>query len=126
MYISHLPEGPTSFFKLTNVKLAQEMRGSAALTTHSPEVVLNNFTTRLGRRAARQLAALFPQVSSACTIIDHSFDYRFHNAALSFHQSLQEDGQESAARRLLKPFLDHATAISLFVLSAQSFRADGL
>lgn len=64
MYICHLPEGPTSFFKLTNVKLAQEMKGSAALTTHDPEVILNNFTTRLGRRAARQLAALFPQVCS--------------------------------------------------------------
>ncbi|XP_055388663.1 brix domain-containing protein F44G4.1-like [Condylostylus longicornis] len=61
MYISHLPEGPTSFFKLTNVKLAQEMKGSAAVTTHQPEVILNGFTTRLGRRAARQLAVLFPQ-----------------------------------------------------------------
>lgn len=62
LYISHLPEGPTSFFKLTNVKLAQEMEGSAATTTHLPEVILNNFTTRLGQRTARQLAALFPQV----------------------------------------------------------------
>lgn len=62
MYICHLPEGPTSFFKLTNVKLARDMKGSAALTTHHPEVILNNFTTRLGRRAARQLAVLFPQV----------------------------------------------------------------
>lgn len=61
LYICHLPEGPTSFFRLTNVKLAQEMYGSAALTTHSPEVILNNFTTRLGRRVARQLMALFPQ-----------------------------------------------------------------
>lgn len=62
IYICHLPEGPTSFFKLTNVKLAKEMKGSAATTTHLPEVILNNFASRLGRRTARQLAALFPQV----------------------------------------------------------------
>jgi ribosome production factor 1 len=65
MYISHLPEGPTSFFRLTSLKLSQEMKGSAALTTHLPEVLLNNFTTRLGRRVAKQLMALFPQVNSS-------------------------------------------------------------
>lgn len=64
LYICHLPEGPTSFFRLTNVKLAQDMPGGAAVTTHSPEVILNNFTTPLGRRVARQLMALFPQVRS--------------------------------------------------------------
>ena len=30
---------------------------------HNPELILNNFVTRLGRRLARQFAALFPQRS---------------------------------------------------------------
>lgn len=71
LYVSHLPEGPTSFFKLTNVKLAQEMKCSAAVTTHKPEVVLNNFDTRLGRRVARQLLALFPIVRPVILLLIH-------------------------------------------------------
>lgn len=55
-------EGPTSYFRLSGVRLAQEMHGGATMTTHLPELLLNNFTTRLGRRVARQLAALFPLV----------------------------------------------------------------
>uniref|UniRef100_A0A7S1KZ06 Brix domain-containing protein n=1 Tax=Alexandrium catenella TaxID=2925 RepID=A0A7S1KZ06_ALECA len=62
MYICHLPKGPTSFWRLTRLKLGQEMKGSATCNaTHNPELILNNFTTRLGRRVGRQLAALFPQ-----------------------------------------------------------------
>ncbi|KAF8821097.1 putative IMP4 family U3 small nucleolar ribonucleoprotein (snoRNP) [Cardiosporidium cionae] len=61
LYIGHLPEGPTSFFKLTNLKLAQQMKGGATATDHRPEIILNHFDSRLGHRLGRQLAALFPQ-----------------------------------------------------------------
>mmetsp|Transcript_92596 Transcript_92596/g.293641 ORF Transcript_92596/g.293641 Transcript_92596/m.293641 type:complete len:337 (+) Transcript_92596:91-1101(+) len=62
MYISHLPKGPTSFWRLTRLKLGQEIKGGATCNaSHNPELILNNFTTRLGRRLGRQLAALFPQ-----------------------------------------------------------------
>ncbi|KAF7456265.1 putative IMP4 family U3 small nucleolar ribonucleoprotein (snoRNP) [Cryptosporidium felis] len=60
LYISHLPIGPTSYFRLRSVKLAQDMKGSAFSTTHNPEVILNNFDTRIGYRIGRQLASLFP------------------------------------------------------------------
>ncbi|PFH31458.1 putative IMP4 family U3 small nucleolar ribonucleoprotein (snoRNP) [Besnoitia besnoiti] len=60
LYIVHLPEGPTSYFRLSSVRMAQEMKGAGTMTTHLPELLLNGFTTRLGRRVARQLAALFP------------------------------------------------------------------
>mmetsp|Transcript_79489 Transcript_79489/g.199846 ORF Transcript_79489/g.199846 Transcript_79489/m.199846 type:complete len:340 (+) Transcript_79489:72-1091(+) len=62
VYICHLPKGPTSYWRLTRLKLGQEMKGSATCNaSHNPELILNNFITRLGRRIGRQLAALFPQ-----------------------------------------------------------------
>lgn len=62
VYICHLPKGPTSYWRLTRLKLGQEMRGGATCNaSHNPELILNNFVTRLGRRVGRQLAALFPQ-----------------------------------------------------------------
>ncbi|CAE8639363.1 unnamed protein product [Polarella glacialis] len=62
VYICHLPKGPTSYWRLTRLKLGQEMAGGATCNaSHNPELILNNFVTRLGRRIGRQLAALFPQ-----------------------------------------------------------------
>merc|ERR1719253_1075947 len=62
VYISHLPKGPTSYWRITRLKLGSEMKGGATCNaSHNPELILNNFSTRLGRRLGRQLAALFPQ-----------------------------------------------------------------
>lgn len=62
VYMVHLPKGPTSYWKLTNLKLGSEIKGGATCTPDlEPELILNNFTTRLGQRCARQIAALFPQ-----------------------------------------------------------------
>lgn len=70
-FVSCCSEGPTSYFRISGVRLAQEMHGAATMTTHLPELLLNNFTTRLGRRVARQLAALFPLVRSRETLTGH-------------------------------------------------------
>lgn len=62
IYITHLPKGPTSYWRLTKLKLGADIKGGATCSAgHNPELILNNFTTRLGRRMSRQLAALFPQ-----------------------------------------------------------------
>jgi len=62
MYLTSLPEGPTTFWKLSRLKLGAEIKGGATCSSsYEPELLLNNFTTRLGRRVARQLASLFPQ-----------------------------------------------------------------
>ncbi|CEM14882.1 unnamed protein product [Vitrella brassicaformis CCMP3155] len=61
LYICHLPEGPTTFFRLTRLKLAQHMKGGATSSDHNPEIILNNFDSRVGHRLGRQFAALFPQ-----------------------------------------------------------------
>lgn len=63
VYICHLPRGPTSYWRITRIKLGQEIKGGATCnSSHNPELILNNFITRLGRRIGRQLAALFPQM----------------------------------------------------------------
>uniref|UniRef100_A0A4W6F3Q4 Ribosome production factor 1 n=1 Tax=Lates calcarifer TaxID=8187 RepID=A0A4W6F3Q4_LATCA len=62
MVLCHLPDGPTAHFKMSSVRLRKEMkRRGKDPTEHSPEVILNNFTTRLGHSIGRLLAALFPQ-----------------------------------------------------------------
>ena len=60
MLIVHLPDGPTLQCKLSNVKITPELKRShKEITQHRPEVILNNFTTRLGYSVSRMLGALF-------------------------------------------------------------------
>ncbi|XP_012258324.1 probable ribosome production factor 1 [Athalia rosae] len=60
MLVVHLPDGPTAHFKLSNVKITPELKRShKEITEHRPEVILNNFTTRLGHSVGRMLGALF-------------------------------------------------------------------
>ncbi|XP_049577880.1 ribosome production factor 1 [Syngnathus scovelli] len=62
LVLCHLPEGPTAHFKVSSVRLRKEMkRRGKEPTEHHPEVILNNFTTRLGHTIGRMFAALFPQ-----------------------------------------------------------------
>ncbi|XP_023675704.1 ribosome production factor 1 [Paramormyrops kingsleyae] len=61
LVLCHLPDGPTAHFKVSNVRLRKELkRRGKDPTDHSPEVILNNFTTRLGHSLGRMFAALFP------------------------------------------------------------------
>jgi ribosome production factor 1 len=43
-------DGPTTMFKLSSLKLGQEIRGGATCSDHQPELILNNFNTRVGHR----------------------------------------------------------------------------
>jgi len=52
--------GPTAFFKVSNVIPGSDVPGHGTSTSHVPELVLNNFVTRLGHRAGRFLGSLFP------------------------------------------------------------------
>ena len=61
MMLIHLPDGPTARFRLSNLTLAADIRGHGRATTHKPELVLNNFDTRLGHRVGRMFASLFNQ-----------------------------------------------------------------
>ncbi|KAG6969374.1 hypothetical protein JG688_00005342 [Phytophthora aleatoria] len=59
MLVSRLPEGPTAFFKVSNVKLTSSIKERGRRTNHQPELILNNFSTRLGHRVGRFLGSLF-------------------------------------------------------------------
>lgn len=60
MIISHLPAGPTAFFKVSNVIPGEVIPGHGKSTSHVPELNLSGFGTRLGHRAGRFLGSLFP------------------------------------------------------------------
>lgn len=82
LVLSHLPEGPTAHFRLSNVKITKDLRKDfRQITEHRPEVILNNFTTRLGHGVARMLAALFhydPQFHGKRVVTFHNQrDYIF-------------------------------------------------
>lgn len=56
-----LPNGPTARFKVSNIKLRSKIPNAGRPTAHKPELITNNFTTRLGHRVERMLASLFPR-----------------------------------------------------------------
>jgi len=60
LVISHLPDGPTAHFKLTSIRKVKKIKNHGKTTSHRPEVIVNNFNTRLGYSVGRSLAALFP------------------------------------------------------------------
>ncbi|KAK4267103.1 hypothetical protein QN277_023935 [Acacia crassicarpa] len=61
LLIIGLPDGPTAHFKLSKLRLRKDIKGHGNPTSHKPELVLNNFTTRLGHRIGRLIQSLFPQ-----------------------------------------------------------------
>lgn len=61
LLLCHLPKGPTAMFKLSSVKLNKEIKNHARFGDYYPELILNNFDTRLGHTIGRMLSALFPQ-----------------------------------------------------------------
>ncbi|KAG8380364.1 hypothetical protein BUALT_Bualt06G0007800 [Buddleja alternifolia] len=61
LLIIGLPDGPTAHFKLSNLVLHKDLKNHGNPTSHQPELVLTNFTTRLGHRVGRMIQSLFPQ-----------------------------------------------------------------
>jgi len=61
LLLIHLPKGPTAHFKLTRVRLRKTIPNHAKPSRHRPELILNNFNTRLGHTLGRMLVAIFPQ-----------------------------------------------------------------
>ncbi|KAI4381599.1 hypothetical protein MLD38_007659 [Melastoma candidum] len=61
LLIIGLPDGPTAHFKLSNLILRKDIKNHGNPTGHKPELVLNNFTTRIGHRIGRLILSLFPQ-----------------------------------------------------------------
>eukprot|EP00760_Papus_ankaliazontas_P023140 PhM_4_TR1950/c1_g1_i1/m.40090/K14846/RPF1; ribosome production factor 1 len=60
LIVSHLPEGPTARFRVSNLKLHAEVEGAGERTEHYPELFFKNFATGVGRRVHRLMQSLFP------------------------------------------------------------------
>jgi ribosome production factor 1 len=58
----HLPNGPTAVYKLTSVRSGKTISNHAKLCDYKPELILNNFNTRLGRSIGRMFLCMFPHV----------------------------------------------------------------
>lgn len=61
LLLIHLPYGPTALFKISSVVLSRDIPGKGKMSSHEPEIILNNFNTRLGHRIGRMLASLVHQ-----------------------------------------------------------------
>lgn len=57
----HLPDGPSAMYKLSNLVLGRDIKNHGRATSHKAELILNNFSTRLGRRIGRMFGSLFSQ-----------------------------------------------------------------
>ncbi|KAI8978570.1 anticodon-binding protein, partial [Pilobolus umbonatus] len=58
----HLPDGPSAYFKLTSFTPSKKIHAHGRVTAHNPELILNNFNTRLGHTIGRMFQSLLPQV----------------------------------------------------------------
>jgi ribosome production factor 1 len=56
----HLPNGPTFHFSISNWVEGKKMPGHGNPTSHTPELILNNFRTPLGLLTAHLFRSLFP------------------------------------------------------------------
>ncbi|KAI5780301.1 brix domain-containing protein [Peziza echinospora] len=62
MTIIVLPAGPSFHFSLTNFKPSTAIHNHGRATSHTPELILNNFLTPLGKLAAGLFQSMFPPV----------------------------------------------------------------
>lgn len=60
LVISHLPHGPTAYFGLHNVVMRHDLPQVAPMSEAYPHLVLDNLTTKVGRRLGMILKHLFP------------------------------------------------------------------
>lgn len=98
LLVIHLPDGPTAHFRVSNVRITTELRKNhRSITEHRPEVILNNFSTRLGLTVGRMLGALFhydPEFEGRRAITFHNQrDYIFFR-----HYRYEFDGNGKKAK----------------------------
>lgn len=52
MVVSHLPNGPTAYFTLSDVKLRHDIPDAGTMSEAFPQLVFHNFETKLGLRVS--------------------------------------------------------------------------
>jgi ribosome production factor 1 len=110
MTVTHLNDGPTAEFKISNVVYHNEIEDCARNTNHNPELIFKNFKTKTGFRLSRILNALFPhtpEMNGRQVITFHNqrdfIFFRFHRYIFNEEfksVSLQEIGPRFCLRLL--------------------------
>ncbi|GIQ81523.1 hypothetical protein KIPB_002493 [Kipferlia bialata] len=101
MMISYLlGPGPTAWFKLDGIKLRKDMPFHAAPLDQPPELILNNFNTRLGRRVARMFQSMMiprPSFRVRQVITCHNQrDFLFFRAHRYIFEQKNDDADQEA------------------------------
>ncbi|ABN66426.1 predicted protein [Scheffersomyces stipitis CBS 6054] len=77
----HLPEGPTFYFSITSIVEGKQIKGHGRASEHIPELVLNNFNTRMGKTVGRMFQTMFPHspeiVARQVVTLHNQRDYIF-------------------------------------------------
>lgn len=99
--IGHLPQGPTAYFKINSLEYTKQLKDTGESTDHYPELILNNFKTRVGKTVARMFNCLFPQkadyVGRRVVTFHNQRDYIF----LRHHRyEFKKEGQKAALLEL--------------------------
>ena len=109
LLLVHLPEGPSAHFRLSNLVLTKDIKGHGRPTKHTPELILNNFTTSLGHRVGRLFASLLPPAPEFAgrrvVTLHNQRDYIFFR----HHRYVFEQKGPSAAPRVHTGHLASAT-----------------
>ena len=108
LIISHLPTGPTAMFKVMSFVPHEDIAHVGEVTAHNPELILNNFTTRLGRRFGRFFGSMYPsqpQFDGRRVVTFHNQrDYIFvRQHRYLFENQKKAQLQELGPRFTLKP-----------------------
>uniref|UniRef100_A0A1B0CSC9 Putative ribosome production factor 1 n=1 Tax=Lutzomyia longipalpis TaxID=7200 RepID=A0A1B0CSC9_LUTLO len=98
----HLPNGPTAHYRVSNVELTSDLRRDyREISKHRPEVILTNFTTRLGLSIGRLLGSLFhfdPEFRGRRAVTFHNQrDYIFFR---HHRYEFTKDGKRAKLREL--------------------------
>lgn len=96
----HLPNGPTANFKLSSIKYLKDIKRRVSTSEHRPEVILNNFNTRLGHSIGRMMASLYhydPEFKGRRVVTFHNQrDYIFFR----HHRYQFKNGKKVALREI--------------------------
>ncbi len=108
--VTHLPMGPTAAFRLSSPLSSLDVPNHGTPTQHIPELILNGFTTRLGRRVGRLLGSLFPHNPEftgrrVCTFHNQRDFVFFRQHRYEFAQTEKKQSSNSTAPKAAIPGL---------------------
>jgi U3 small nucleolar ribonucleoprotein protein IMP4 len=95
LIVSHMPNGPTAYFNLSNTILRHDIEGTPTVPEVFPHLIFENFTSKLGLRTRTILKHLFPvpRADSARVITavnrDDYISFRHHVYKKTSHKAVE-------------------------------------